>query len=125
MRLDMALRWTARLWSIASIAVLLAFAFGGRESIRPTAAQAVGVLLFPVGVTVGLVVAWRREGLGGLVSVCSLALFYFWMFTRLGRMPTGPYFLLLAAPGFLFIACALGAMIDRRSGGVNSGELPG
>jgi hypothetical protein len=55
----------------------------------------------------GFVIAWRRERLGGLVTVCSLAAFYIWMTARDGHLPPGPYFLLFAAPGFLFLASSL------------------
>lgn len=101
------LSWTARVWGIASALLLLAFAFGGLEHIRLTASEAVGFLLFPLGVIAGFAIAWRRELAGGLVTAVSLALFYLWMFARSGRIPAGPYFLLFAAPGILHIASAL------------------
>ena len=107
MRLNTALRWTARVWGVASFLFILAFVVGGAESMRPTAKEAVGLLLFPVGVVVGFGIAWWREGVGGLVTLGSLALFYLWMFGRDGRLPAGPYFLLLSAPGFLHTANAL------------------
>ena len=77
---------------------------------RPTASEAVGLLLFPIGVVLGFGIAWWHEGVGGLVTVGSLALFYLWMFARDGRLPAGPYFLLLAVPGFLHTA---NAFLDR------------
>jgi hypothetical protein len=107
MRADFVLRWTARVWSIASALLILAFVFGGSESFRPTVSEAVGLCLFPLGVVVGFGVAWWREALGGLITVGSLALFYLWMLTRDGRLPGGPYFLVFAGPGFLFLASAL------------------
>lgn len=95
-------RWTARLWSIASTFLLLAFAFGGREHLRFTAAEALLFLTFPVGIIAGFAVAWRRELAGGLITVGSLALFYLLMLSRTGRWP-GPLFLLFAAPSFLHL----------------------
>ena len=106
MQPNVVLRWIARVWSIASILFILPFLLP-REFGSPTASEVVGLLLFPVGVVLGFVVAWRREGVGGAITVGSLALFYLWMFARDGRLPTGPYHLLLAAPGFLYIAGAL------------------
>jgi len=38
--------------------------------------QYVGFLFFPVGICVGLIVAWWREGLGGAITVSSLLIFY-------------------------------------------------
>jgi hypothetical protein len=107
------LRWAARAWSIASTLLLLAFAFGGREHLRLTAAEAIVFLLFPVGVVAGFAIAWWRELAGGLVTVGSLALFYLLLFARNGWVPVTPYFLLFAAPGFLHVACAL--IAARRS----------
>jgi hypothetical protein len=107
MRLEAVLRWSARVWGIASALLLLAFAFGGREHLRLTAGETLGFLLFPVGVIAGFAVSWRRELAGGLVTVGSLALFYLLLFARDGRLPAGPYFLLFAAPGFLHVASAL------------------
>ena len=107
MQLSSVLCWTARVWGIASFLFILAFVLGGAESIRPTAPEAVGLLLFPIGVLVGFGIALWREGIGGLVTVGSLALFYAYHFSRTGRLPTGPYFLLLSAPGFIHIANVL------------------
>jgi hypothetical protein len=115
MRLETALRWTARAWGLASGLLLLAFAFGGREHVRFTTDEAVGFLLFPVGVVAGFAVAWRRELAGGLVTVGSLALFFLWLFARGGRLSAGPYFLLFAAPGFLHIVSARLAARGRPS----------
>jgi hypothetical protein len=105
--MEIALRWTARVWGIASALLLLAFAFGGREHVRFTAGEAIGFLFFPIGLIVGFAVAWWRELAGGLITMGSLALFYVWLFARDGRLPAGPYFLLFAAPGILHIASAL------------------
>jgi hypothetical protein len=94
-------------WGIASTLLLCAFAFGGREHLRLTAAEAALFLFFPVGIVVGFAVAWWRELAGGLITIGSLAAFYFLEFALSGRWLTGPYFLLFAAPGFLHIASAI------------------
>ena len=107
MHLNSVVRWTARVWGIASFLFILAFVIGGAESMRPTVPEAVGLLLFPIGVLAGFGIAWWREGIGGLVTVGSLALFYAYHFSRTDRVPTGPYFLLLSAPGFIHIANVL------------------
>jgi hypothetical protein len=105
-RLESILRWTARIWGIASTLLLLAFAFGGREHLRFTAAEALGFLFFPVGVVAGFAVAWRRELAGGIVTVASLALFGVYLFLGSGHL-LGIYFFLFAAPGFLHVLSAL------------------
>lgn len=98
------LRWVARLGSIASLGMLVMFAFG--EQGRPSASEWLGIALFPIGVSVGMLLGWWREGLGGIVTLLSLAAFYGWMFVFRNGMPVGPYFLLLSSPGLLFLACA-------------------
>src|SRR5262245_1259039 len=123
MRLETVLRWTARAWGIASALLLMAFAFGGREHLRFTAASAAVFLLFPVGVVAGFVVAWWRELAGGLVTVGSLALFYLLLFAWNGWVPTTPYFLLFAAPGFLHVASAL--IAARRGRGAATADPVG
>lgn len=107
MKPEFALCWTARIWSVASSLLLLAFVFGGREHLRFTTAEAIAFLFFPIGVIAGFFIAWRRELAGGLVTVGSLALFYLLMFARSNRWPAGPYFLLFATPGFLYVVDAL------------------
>jgi hypothetical protein len=109
MNLRSSLRWTARIASVASTVLLLAFAFGGREHLRMTLSEAVAFLFFPVGVVAGFVVAWRRELAGGLITVGSLVIFYLVMFISGGGRPLGPYFLLFALPGFLHLVNALPA----------------
>jgi hypothetical protein len=118
------LRWIARVWSIASVLLLAAFAFGGGEDsifrTLPTLREAVALALFPLGVAIGLLIATfsrngRREGLGGIIALLSLAAFYAWMFVQSGRVPGGPYFAIFAAPGALFLAAWL------LNGGLRSG----
>ena len=106
MRLEPILRWTARIWGIVSTLLLLAFAFGGHEHLRFTAAEALAFLLFPVGVVAGFAVAWRHELTGGIVTIASLALFGVYLFLGSGRL-LGIYFFLFAAPGLLHVLSAL------------------
>jgi hypothetical protein len=113
-------RWIARVGSISSLALLLAFAAGSGGGSIPTAAEAVALGLFPVGVVVGFLIAWRREGPGGAITVLSLAGFYLWLFLVDGRLPRGPYFLLFASPGFLFLA----SWFLERSQPVRAGGKP-
>jgi hypothetical protein len=105
-----ALNWVARIWSLAGIAFVLVFLFGeclSGHGVRPTAAEWIGLALWPGGVGVGLAVAWFRKGLGGAIASGSLIGFYVWNFLERGRFPRGPYFLLVAAPGFLFLLLSL------------------
>lgn len=106
MNMKKALRLIARIWSLFSIAFLLIFlvgeAFTG-EGVRPTNSEWLGLVLFPLGVLLGLVLSWWREGPGGALTLLSLAGFYLWNRLQSGRWPGGPFFLLVAAPGLLFL----------------------
>ncbi|MCS6843058.1 MAG: hypothetical protein NZ528_01850 [Caldilineales bacterium] len=116
-------RRVARLWSLVSLFILVLFGVGSAVGDFPrfTPRDAIGFLFFPVGVIAGLALAWRRELAGGLVVVGSLAAFYVQNALLRGRWPAGPWFLLLATPGFLF----LGAWwLDRRRRPPNGGAVP-
>jgi hypothetical protein len=95
------LRLTAKIWSILSIGFVLLFVIGeglSGEGPMPTASEWVGLAFFPIGVVVGLALAWWREGIGGALAVLSLIAFYVWDLVRSGDLPGGPFFLLVVAP---------------------------
>jgi hypothetical protein len=101
-------RWIARVWSIASVGFVLLIVAG--ELVYPhapppsTFRDLVGLLFFPFGTCVGMILAWRWEGLGGGITVVSLLAFYAALRLMDGQFPRGPYFALVAAPGALFLA---------------------
>ncbi len=95
--------WTARFTSLLSVVVLLLFFIG--ESFNPaklTAKEWTLFFFFPIGVMVGLLVGWKKELIGGLISVLSLVLFCLIESTN-GGFP-GLAFFVFASPGFLFLA---------------------
>lgn len=103
-RVTRAVRWLARGWSVASVALILAFIVGeGLDPVRLTAAELLGFVFFPLGICIGMVVAWWREGLGGALTVGSLPAFYVVHLAAAGRLPRGAAWLAFAAPGFLFL----------------------
>jgi len=102
------IRWMARAWSIASVGFILLMFIGsglaeGFNSAQFTARDWVGLFFFPFGICLGMIVAWRREGLGGGMTVGSLLAFYAALRIMGGRFPRGPWFALVAAPGILFL----------------------
>jgi hypothetical protein len=107
------LRWTARLWSLVSIiALLLPFFVEGLYWLGATSLrEVIGHICF-LAVLVGLIVAWRREGLGGGLTLAGTGSFYltWWLY---GKTVRGPFLLILAAPGFLFV---LYWLLDRIVG---------
>ncbi|MFP3895401.1 MAG: hypothetical protein ACLFV5_00985 [Anaerolineales bacterium] len=113
------IRWVARVWSIVSLGFVLLIV--GGELASPTgsppiaARDLLGMALFPVGVCVGLVVAWWHEGLGGTITVSSLLAFYVLLWGFDGHFPRGPYFALVAAPGVLFLLLWSIALVRSQS----------
>jgi len=102
--LTRAVRWSARLWAVASIGLVLAFLVG--EGFHPSQIQPrewLGLVFFPVGICAGMILAWWKEGLGGAITLGSLAVFYLIHLATAGTFPRGWAFLVFAAPGFLFL----------------------
>jgi hypothetical protein len=105
-----ALRWTAKVWSVASVAMVLAFIVG--EGFHPSGVNEwLGALFLPVGISVGMILAWWKEGFGGSITVASLLAFYAIHFMTSGTFPRGWAWWAFAAPGFLFV---LSARLPRR-----------
>ena len=100
-----ALRWSARASSLASVGLLSMFLLGDEAKLGTvTPAEALMLCCFPVGLAVGLLLAWFREGLGGAVAVASVAAFYAVHLAVSGRLPGGPWFLIFSLPAPLFLA---------------------
>jgi hypothetical protein len=64
-------------------------------------------LFFPLGVCLGMAVAWRWEGLGGCITVASFAAFCLLNHLLSSSFPRGFAFVAVATPGFLFLLCWL------------------
>lgn len=98
------LRWTARIWSLASILFLLFIFIGESISnpILPQGTEWIMMLFFPVGVLAGLLISWRNERIGGLLTIASLIAFYIVEWAATGNLAGGPWFALVAFPGLLF-----------------------
>ena len=104
--LALVVRWIARVWSILGILGIFAFAVGEiaqGSGPRPTLQEWVGLVLWPIGVCVGLAVAWYREEWGGALALGCMIAFYVWSLLHSGHLPRGPFFFLIAAPGLLFL----------------------
>ena len=106
----------ARVGSVASITMLLllfqAEAFHPSE-IAPR--EWIGLAFFPIGVVIGMVIAWWKEGLGATVTLGSLLGFYL-VYGYLFRYHIGgPWFLVFASPGFLFLLHWLFYRNENRS----------
>ena len=101
-KLVAALRWTARGWSAATVVLVLAFIVG--EGLKPSGRSGwLEFLLFPLGISLGMILAWWDELLGGSITVGSLLAFYLVHRATAGTFPRGWAWLTFAAPGFLFL----------------------
>lgn len=94
----------ARVGSIASITLLLMlFAGEGLNPSHVTPKQWIGLFFFPLGVMIGMVVAWWKEGLGAAITLGSLLAFYLVYGFLMRYHIAGWAFLVFASPAFLFL----------------------
>ena len=107
--------WLARVGSIASITLLLMIFMG--EVFHPSQISTnewIGLLFFPVGVVIGMGIAWWKEGVGSAVTLGSLLGFYLiWGFLLRNHIG-GWWFVVFAAPGFLFLLHWLLRGVEER-----------
>ena len=99
------IKWIARVFSIVFIGIILMFFFGETDFSQPvqfTSAEWIGLLFFPMGIVIGMIVGWWREGIGAGITVGSLLAFYLLDLIVTGTFPSGPFFVLFASPGILF-----------------------
>ena len=104
------LRWAARTLSAVSIGTILLFIFGeGSLDFSTSSWKEIGaMLLFPLGLLVGLILGWQEEIKGGALAVGSIAAFYLVYGLALsGSIRQGWWFLIFAVPGFLFLLYGL------------------
>lgn len=95
--------WSARAASIVVIALLLLFA-SGEDFSKASVREWVGLSFFPLGVAVGLAMAWWREALGVVVAASSLSAFYLIDGLLLSGRVVGPWFVIFTSPAALFFA---------------------
>ena len=107
------LLWIARAWSVVSIvALLLPFFVEGLYWLSATTLrEVIGHACF-LAVLVGLIIAWRWHGLGGALTLAGMGFFYltWWLY---GKTVQGPFLLIVAAPGLIFL---LYWLLDRAAG---------
>ena len=100
------LRVAARGASVVCLAIIFLFFLGEDfEFGKISAVEWVGIGFFPVGVLIGLVLAWEEELIGGLISLISIAGFYLvygWLLNSTFQM--GWAFVPFILPGLLFLA---------------------
>jgi hypothetical protein len=115
------IRWAAR---ISSILFLGGFAFMfTRWTIDPstlTTREWLSLLFFPIGASIGMILAWWKEGLGGALTLVSVFVCVLIHDASAG----GAYTLTCASPGLLFVLSWL-LSVMRPDPGEASAPLDG
>jgi len=109
-KLGKIIRWTARIWSLISLAFVLLFFIGyslDPSELPPTNTDFIVMAFFPVGVLLFMLLGWKWERLGGIGCLSSLAGFYIALYIQKQVLAMGPYFLLVAMPGVLFLISSI------------------
>jgi hypothetical protein len=107
-------RWVARTLAALVVAMILSFLFGeGVDVPRLTPIEWLGLAAFAALCT-GLLLGWKREVAGGVLSLGALAVFYAIELAVNGRLPHGWVWRLLAVPGVLYLISAGGGNARRR-----------
>ncbi len=97
----LAIRWIARISSIVFVGVFLLMFLGeGFEPAKVKPIEWVYLIFGPFGLTLGMLLAWWKEGLGGAVIVLSL--FVSLIVGDYSGSGAG-FMLVCASPGFLFL----------------------
>ncbi|MFC1887726.1 hypothetical protein ACFLYK_02850 [Candidatus Cloacimonadota bacterium] len=104
------LEWITRIWSILSIVFIVVFFIGSFISNKDIAGDGppsvMIFIFFPIGLLIGLIIAWKYKRIGGTIAVLSMILFH------LTVEPELVLFIdLLAFPGLLFFILGI---IEKR-----------
>lgn len=102
------LRWIARIWSYIVVTFIVLFVgahfFESGSGIGSMSLEnAIAFTFFPIGLTAGLIIAWWKEGLGGIIATGSIIGFHLTMLFIHGKPDFVLLIELLAVPGPLFI----------------------
>lgn len=101
-------RWIARIWATLSLAFLLFMvgahiigALSGAEDSNGfnSTSEMLSFLFFPVSTMIGLIVAWKWDGLGGVITIIGIISFHVIRPDLIFNLMIDG----LAAPGLLFI----------------------
>ncbi len=97
-------KWTGRTLSILCIGFILMFLIGeGYSLLKPGIRVIILHLFFPIGVITGMIISWFKEGFGGAITIASLCDFYILNLILYGKLPKGPWFLIISSPGIIFL----------------------
>lgn len=102
------IRVIAKIWSIISILFLLGSIFvfifspsDGDEAFSTV--ELIAFAFFPVGVLVGLILSWKKEILGAIISLGCMFIFYLLIIVPRGAWRAISFTFILILPSILFI----------------------
>ena len=104
------IRWIARITASLMAALMLVIfigeglASGGGLIPRLTGRETAMMIAFAAA-WLGLLLGWRWELVGGLLTVSAMIAFYLLDYAFSGSFPRGPYFLLFFSPSLLYVYC--------------------
>ncbi len=112
-------RWVARVSSGFSAALILLFfigegLIGGFEPLLHMSVRESLMMVAFVAVWLGLLLGWRWELYGGLLTACGVVAFYLVAYLFSGTLPRVPFPLIFASPSLLFLYC--GFQTRKKSG---------
>jgi hypothetical protein len=102
------IRWVSRIWGIVYIVFFLFMLIGYAimdqpsqdDAVNPLGTRVVIAFIFVFGYFAGLILAWKWEGLGGLIAITCIISFAI----TIQNMPVHIY-MLMAIPALLFLIC--------------------
>jgi len=105
-------RWIARISSGFSAALILIIFIGeglteGFEPLLHMSVRETLMMVAFIALWLGLLLGWKWELYGGLLTACGIAAFYLVDYLFSGTFPRGPYILIFASPSLLFLYCGL------------------
>jgi ABC-type multidrug transport system permease subunit len=111
-----ALRWIARALGVLCIVALLLFISGGVLDLSDVSWEELGVvLIFPLGLLSGLILAWEEEVKGGVLVIVSVVAFYLIYDLALGgSLRQGAWILMFGVPGILFLIHGAASSFMRK-----------
>jgi hypothetical protein len=104
------IRWIARTTAALAAGLILVIFVGEgiAEGVGPLLQlnrRETALMITFTAAWLGLLVGWRWELIGGLLTVGAMIAFYLLDYLFSGTLPRGPYFLLIFSPSMLFLIC--------------------
>ena len=116
------IRLIARISAGFSAALILLFFIGegltgGFEPLLHMSIRETLMMVAFVAVWLGLLLGWKCELYGGLLTACGVAAFYLVDYLFTGTIPKVLFPVIIASPGLLFLYCGFQA---RKKPGINN-----